>query len=70
MCNTNFSFITLILTKWMLATEAYMLWTTEYCISSSNMLSMLKNIHGKSTTSLSVLFKYDTNSCLPSYILH
>lgn len=57
MCNTNFSFIALILTKWMLAAEAYMLRTTEYCTSSSNMLSMLKNISSNSVTSLSVLFK-------------
>lgn len=57
MCSTNLRFITLILTKWMLATEAYMLWTTEYCISSSNVLSVLKNISGKSITALSILFK-------------
>lgn len=42
MCNTNFSFIALILTKWMLAVQVYVLQTAEYCISSSNM-SMLKN---------------------------
>lgn len=46
MCNTNSSFITLILTKWMLATEAYMLRTTEHCISNSNVLPVLKNING------------------------
>jgi len=50
-CSTNFSFVKLILTKWMLATEAYMLRTTEYCISSSNVLSVLKDVGDKSITS-------------------
>lgn len=56
MCNTNFSFITLILTKWMLAIQVYMLQSAEYCVSSSNM-SMLKNTSGESIKSVSVLFK-------------
>lgn len=56
MCNTNFSFITLILTKWMLAIQVYVLQTAEYCVSSSNM-SVLKNTSGKSILSVSVLFK-------------
>lgn len=56
MCNTNFSFITLILTKWMLAIQVYVLQTAEYCVSSSNM-SMLKNTSGKSIMSVFVLFK-------------
>lgn len=41
----------------MLAAEAYMLRTTEYYVSSFNVLSMLKNISGESIMSLSIIFK-------------
>lgn len=63
MCNTNFSFIALILTKWMLAVQVYMLQTAEYCVSSPNM-SMLKNPVVKALCPcLSYLNKFQIHAC-------
>ena len=46
MCNTNFSFIALIVTTWMLAAEAYVLLTAEYCMGTSKVVSALKSVSG------------------------
>lgn len=47
MFGTNLSFITLILTKWAPSTDAYMLWTAEYCISNLNAFYVLQILEGE-----------------------